>query len=359
MYKINLYLFFLSIKYILLNLIIITFFVAFLNLIEISRILEKDSQNLYYYIITSILKLPSIINESIPFVIVIGITFLFRYLINNNELISMRNIGYSIFDIFKPIAFCVLFFGIFILIFINPLSANFELKYESMLKKKIDNMYSIKISENDMWIKNKISEKASNYIKIKNIDLNTIDAKDIKILTINENETKLILAEKGIINNQNFNLINVKLYNLSNDLFKKIKTYKLRLNFTKENVLSSILNFKYVPFFDYFKHIKTLQKFNLYSSEISLFYVSEILKPFFLVILAFVVTGFSGKFKRNDNFFRILFIAILIGFFVFFLKEIITKLTISLNINVMISYTSIFLIPFLIGLYQVIKIEND
>ena len=42
-----------------------------------------------------------------------------------------------------------------------------------------------------------------------------------------------------------------------------------------------------------------------------------------------------------------------------FLKEIITKLTISLNINVMLSYTSIFLIPFLIGLYQVIKIEND
>ena len=71
------------------------------------------------------------------------------------------------------------------------------------------------------------------------------------------------------------------------------------------------------------------------------------------------MTGFSGKFKRNDNFFRILFIAILIGFFVFFLKEIITKLTISLNINVMLSYTSIFLIPFLIGLYQVIKIEND
>ena len=33
--------------------------------------------------------------------------------------------------------------------------------------------------------------------------------------------------------------------------------------------------------------------------------------------------------------------------------------TISLNINVIISYVSIFLIPFLIGLYQVIKIEND
>ena len=73
--------------------------IAFLNLIEISRILDKETQNIYYYLITTIFKLPSIINESIPFVIIIGITFLFRYLINNNELIAMRNIGYSIFDI--------------------------------------------------------------------------------------------------------------------------------------------------------------------------------------------------------------------------------------------------------------------
>jgi len=359
MYKINFYLFYLTGKFVLLNLIIISFFIAFLNLIEISRILDKETQNLYYYLITTIFKLPSIINESIPFVIIIGITFLFRYLINNNELIAMRNIGYSIFDIFKPIALFVFIFGLFILTFINPLSANFELKYESLLNKKIDSIYSIKISENDMWIKNKFSKNGSNYINIENIDLNKMEAENIKILSINNDSTKFILAEKGKISDQIFILKDVNFFNISNDNFINLKTYDLKLNFTKENVLSSILNFKHVPFFNYYKHTKTLQKFNLYSSEISLFYISEILKPFFLVMLAFVVVGYSGKFKRNENFFRILFLAILIGFFIFFLKEIITKLTISLNINVIISYVSIFLIPFLIGLYQVIKIEND
>ena len=36
-------------------------------------------------------------------IIIIAIAFLFRNLINNNELISIRNVGKSIFDIFLPI----------------------------------------------------------------------------------------------------------------------------------------------------------------------------------------------------------------------------------------------------------------
>ena len=53
------------------------------------------------------------------------------------------------------------------------------------------------------------------------------------------------------------------------------------------------------------------------------------------------------------------FIAISIGFFIFLIKEIITIITINLSLNYIFSYFIIFMIPFLIGLYQVIKIENE
>ena len=97
----------------------------------------------------------------------------------------------------------------------------------------------------------------------------------------------------------------------------------------------------------------------MYSPEIGLFYLSEVLKPLFLVMLSFVIIGISGKFKRNENFFKTLFISILIGFSIFLFKEIITKFTVSLSINFFISYLIIFLFPFFIGLYLVIRIEND
>ena len=130
-----------------------------------------------------------------------------------------------------------------VLIFINPLSANFELKYESLLNKKIDSIYSIKISENDMWIKNKISNLGSNYINIENIDLNKMEAENIKILSISDDNIKFILAKKGQIYDQNFSLKDVNFFNISNDNFINLESYDLKLNFTKENVLSSILNY--------------------------------------------------------------------------------------------------------------------
>ena len=116
MYKIKNYLLNTSLKYILINQLLISFLVIFINLIELSRLIEKENQSLLNYMYLSLLKVPSIINETSPFVIIISIAFLFRYLIKNNELIAMRNIGFSIFDIFKPISIGVFVYGILILI---------------------------------------------------------------------------------------------------------------------------------------------------------------------------------------------------------------------------------------------------
>ena len=359
MYKINLYLMSLTIKYILINLVLISLIILFINLIEISRIVDESNNNLTNYLLLSILKYPTILNEIIPFVTIIGIAFLFRNLINNNELISMRNTGYSIFDIFLPIGISVFLLGLFFLFLVNPLSVYCENRFQNFIDKNEQNLYSIKILNNEMWIKNKVDKDFSSFINIKNINFKNMIAKDIKILLINGNENNFIYAKSGVFEKNVFLLNDIKFYNIDNDNYIGKKKYELQINFTKDNLINSIHNYKLIPFYKYYSHANTLKKFNLYSPEIGLFYLSEILKPLFIVMLSFIVIGFSGKFKRNENFFKILFMSILIGFFIFLLKEIINKVTISLSLNFIISYVMIFFIPFIIGLYQVIKIEND
>tara|TARA_B100000575_G_C23141698_1_gene664556 strand:+ start:646 stop:1725 length:1080 start_codon:yes stop_codon:yes gene_type:complete len=359
MNKLKIYLFSLTSKYILFNLIIISVLVMFINLIELSRLIEKNDYSLYKFFLLTFLKLPSILNDIIPFVTIIGVSFLFRNLINNNELISMRNIGLSIFDIFAPIGMAVFLFGLFFLLILNPISSNFENKFKNILNKKDQDLYSIKINNNEMWIKNNIDENSTRFINIKNIDLKEMMASDIEILLINPKSKIFIKAEDGKFNDNYLFLENVTYYDLKIDSFEIKKKFEIEINFNKENIINSIANYKLIPFYKYFSHTKTLKKFNLYSSEIGLFYISEFLKPIFIVMLSFVVVGVCGKFKRNENFFKILFISIFIGFLVFFLKELITKFTITLNINFLLSYSMIFFIPFSIGLYQIINIEND
>ncbi len=359
MNKINIYLSKLTFNYIFINFNIISILILIINSIELSRILTEEQKNLTNFIYLSMLKFPSILNEILPFVTIISIAFLIRSLVNNNELISMRNLGYSILDIFKPIALSIFSIGIFFLFLLNPISVFLESKYDKELNNNDNNLYSIKISNNQMWIKNKIDESNYIFINIKNIDLKDMNAEKIKILLINKKSNKFISADKGKFNNNLFTLENVIFYNFQNERYNNLEYYDLKLNFSKENILNSIAKYKLIPFYYYFSHSKTLQKFNLYSSEIGLFYLSEVFKPVFLVVLSFVILGFTGKFQRNENFFKVLLLSIAIGFIIFLYKEVIIKLTLALSINFIFSYLLIFIIPLLIGLYQVIKIEND
>ncbi len=359
MIRINFYLIRLSTKYLFINLIIISIFILFLNLIDLSRIINLENRTMSDYLILSFLKLPSILNEILPFVAIIAISFLLRNLINNNELISLRNIGFSIFDIFLPIGVTVFFISLFFLVFLNPLSSSLEIKYEKILNQNELSPYSIKITNNEMWIRNKINENKSSFINIKNIDLQSMKIKKINILELRNKSNIFIQANNGTLKNEFLHLNNVKIYYLDNEKFEEFEKYNIKLNFNKKNILNSITNYKFIPFYNYFQHTQTLKKFNLYSPEIGLFYLSEILKPLFITMLTFVVIGLSGKFKRNENFFKVLFTSIFIGFIIFFLKEIISKLTITLDINFVISYLFIFVLPLSFGLYQLNKIEND
>ena len=359
MNKINKYLFFLTNKYLLINFVVISLFIIFINFLELSRIISEDKKNLFNFLQLSFLKFPSILNEIIPFVTIISISFLIRNLVNNNELISMRNLGFSIFDIFFPIAIAVFIMGLFFLVLINPLSTYMENKYDIKLDNKENSLYSIKISNNEMWIKNQVDQFNSSFINIKNIDLKKMYAENIKIILINDGDNKFIYAQEGLIKNNLFFLKDVKFYDFKNEKYENLENFNLIINFDRNNILNSISRYELVPFFKYLNHSKTLSKFNLYSDEIGLYYLSEILKPLFIVILSFIIVGFSSKFQRNENFFKVLFISISIGFLIFLFKEIVDKLTVSLSLNIFFSYFVVVLLLFFIGLYQIIKIENE
>ena len=355
-YKINLYLFFLKIKFTILTLFLLSLFIQIINLIEVSRILNVNKLNIFHVLYLSLLKMPSTMNQILPFAIIISTAFFYRHLISNNELISMRNVGYSIIDIFKPIAIAIFIIAIFFLIILNPLAAFSEKKFDIETSKDSSSLYSIKIKNNEIWIKNLQKEK-TNYIKFSNFDLKNMTAEKIKIVEINGNIKKFYLAENGKLDINQLILKNVNLFDINKENNNNISNLIIKVNFNKTDIINSISNFKHIPFYYYNKHIDSIKKFNLYSQEVSLFYLSEIFKPIFLIILGFVVMGFSSKFKRNENFFKVLFFSILIGFIFFIFNEILTGLTVANYISFLFAYVILILVSVIIGLYQSINIE--
>ena len=72
-----------------------------------------------------------------------------------------------------------------------------ETKYDTHINNNEVSLYSIKISNNEMWIKNEIDELNTSFINIKKINLKDMLATNVKILIINEDSNKYIIAEKG------------------------------------------------------------------------------------------------------------------------------------------------------------------
>ena len=84
-YKISIYLFNTKIKFMILTFFLLGLFIQIINLLEVSRIVESQSFNIILITYLSLLKLPSTLQEIIPFVIVISTAFFYRNLIRNNE----------------------------------------------------------------------------------------------------------------------------------------------------------------------------------------------------------------------------------------------------------------------------------
>ena len=160
----------------------------------------------------------------------------------------MRNLGYSIFDIFLPIAVSVFITGLIFLIIVNPVSTMMASKYDDKIDKRDVNLHSIKISNNEMWIKNKIDNQNFSFINIKNIDLQDMTARNIKILLINDQSNTFILAENGEFRRKYFFLNNVKYYNFLDENFNNLESLELKINFNKENILNSISDYKLILF---------------------------------------------------------------------------------------------------------------
>ena len=103
--KIFFYLYKTKIIYICISLIILSLTVQIVDFIELTQEnINKINFSIKDIIFMSFLKMPFLINEILPFVIIISTSFYFKNLIDNNELVAMRNLGLSILNIIQLLA---------------------------------------------------------------------------------------------------------------------------------------------------------------------------------------------------------------------------------------------------------------
>ena len=168
---------------------------------------SKKDLKFIYFIIFTILKIPNVLINLFPFVVLFaGIVFYLK-IYNHNEVISLRVMGYSNIQIILIPALTSFVIGYLIIFLIVPFSSSMLKYYEELRSEYNDTKNLVFVNETGIWILDR-NEKEKNIIRIEKInkDFSTINQITIYNYDVSNNFIKRIDANDGIVNDKNWQL---------------------------------------------------------------------------------------------------------------------------------------------------------
>ena len=155
----------LFLKNIFIILVVFVFLSFFLNIFEEIKYFENKESDLYYPILLTLLNIPSIIFEILPFIFLLGVMFFFINLFEYGEIEMLRTNGINNIKITIILSIISLVIGVILIVVYYSFSANLKSIYLN-IKYKYSGAgdYLAVVNEDGLWIKEKSKDGTSSYI---------------------------------------------------------------------------------------------------------------------------------------------------------------------------------------------------
>ena len=255
----------------------------------------KDTEISFFVpLFLTLLSVPSVLYEVIPFIFLISTQFFFIKLGDRDELIAFKNFGLNNTKVLKLISFTTLLIGILVITIFYNVSANMQNLYlEIKNKYTLDSKYLAAITENGLWIKDEIDENI-NIINAEKIDKNKLINVDIIQFDRNFNLLKIINANEVDITNNKWHSDNV-VSSKYDSLEKRTKHLEFQSNFNYEKINSLFSNLSSLDLWALNKVKKDYEALNYSTTEIN----SHIQKIFSYPIYLMIMTVLAATIMMN------------------------------------------------------------
>ncbi len=230
----------LFLKNLLIIIVVFIFLSFFLNIFEEIKYFENKSRETYIPIFLTILNIPSIVFEILPFIFLLGVMFFFISLYDRDEIELLRSNGIDNLKITTIISTVSLILGIILIVLYYSFSANLKSLYLNIKYKYSNtNDHLAVVNEDGLWIK----EKSENEIKIyfinaKYYKVNTLENLEITELNSEYELKNTIVSKKADIRSKKWILSDVKIY--SKDKKTQILDKYSYLSSFNEEIISNL-----------------------------------------------------------------------------------------------------------------------
>ncbi len=300
----------LFLKNILTIIIVFIFLSFFLNIFEEIKYFENKDNSLYYPIVLTILNIPSIVFEILPFIFLLGVMFFFINLFEKNEVELLRSHGINNFKITFIISIVSLFLGIVIIIVYYSFSANLKSLYLN-IKYQYSNTgdHLAVVNEDGLWIKENSRDGSKLYIiNATNYKKDTLE--NIKITELDKNYKLLntIMAKKADIKLNEWKLSNVKIYS-ENKETRNAPNYNYFSSFNGKIISNLYSNLNSLNIFQLIQLEENYEAIGYSATEVKLHLNKIYSMPFYLTLTTII--GALLMFKLN--FIKSKFFLVVIG----------------------------------------------
>tara|TARA_Y100001970_G_scaffold269496_1_gene362082 strand:- start:231 stop:1313 length:1083 start_codon:yes stop_codon:yes gene_type:complete len=329
-----------------------TFFV-FLSLAFILNIFEeinffKDLKvSITIPIFLTFLNIPSILFDIFPFIFLIAAQFAFIKLMDQNEIIVLKNFGLDNLRIIKILSILSFFIGLIIITIYYNFSSSLKYSYLNLKNSYAkDNKYLAVITENGIWIKDEIGENI-NIINANRFQNKILYDVDIIQFDKNFNYKKNIISKEILIKDKSWLINNAQISNLQGQL-QNIKNFNFKTNLDYIDVNSLFSNLSSLNIFELNDLRKKYEKINYSSTEVNSAIQKLISFPFYLTIMTVLSATIMINIKHNKSkIFHLIFgilISVIIYYLSFFFEELGKNEQIPIGISIWIPLIIIMLI---------------
>ena len=332
------------------------------DLIDLLRRAAEKDVSFLTLVGISLVKVPMIISQIIPFCIVIATIITLWRMTKSNELIIYRAVGVSAWKFTAPIIACSFIIGLFYVAIFNPFYVSMYNKHNVLLEK---NGFSADttpfLSEDGFWLR-ETNDSITSVMFAKNINLENRELilKGVKITNI-ENDYRLVSridAETAVIKDGKINmklavemLSDLTINNLS-DL--SIPT-SIKVNHLEENLSSP----EKISVWKMPRVIRFFEKTGFSSTNHKLYFYSVLMAPFTFVAFALIVIPFIlTTNQRKGNVMPRLIMAVVASFVLFFFIKIIMALGANASVPIFLAVAIPIIIASILGVVAIMHYED-
>ena len=334
--------------------------ILLINLLdEFNFFKSKKDLKFIFFLIFTVLKIPNVLINLFPFIVLFaGIVFYLK-IYNHNEVISLRVMGYSNIQIILIPALTSFVIGYVIVFLIVPFSSSMLRYYEDLRSEYNETKNLVFVNETGIWILDK-NEKEKNIIRIEKInkDFSVVSQITIYNYDASNNFIRRIDATEGTIKDKNWllNKVNIISINKKNNKDNYLNNYNYTSNVNISELKNVYKNTETTSLLDINKEMLILEDKGYSTIDLRIRYQKLISFPIYLLAMSILSGLLIVNLGKTSNYLKYGSYGVIISVIIYFLNDLSITIAksgiISVDFSVWIPIFLIILIN-LVGITQV------